>query len=80
VTGRLTPGQRTTLAALANLNALSRESAATAYTLRPCHPPTLARLQQTGLSDSAVIRRPGGTQFTAYWLTPAGAAAAALLT
>lgn len=76
----LTPAQRRHLLALAALSAVSREHAASAYALRPCHPPTLSRLQQMGLSDSAVVRRPGGSQVTTYWLTPAGAAAVAHLT
>jgi hypothetical protein len=80
----LTDNQRRQIRALAAAEAVSAASAASIYDLQRTYgsPLVLGALRERGLASSRVVR-PGQAgangQFTAYWLTPAGVAAAKTL-
>lgn len=68
----LTPAQREQLLTLFAASAISRETGRPPFDLKVCNPNVIGILRDKGLADSRVVRKPGGSQFTAYWLTPAG--------
>lgn len=72
----MTPAQTEQLLGLFAAGALTRETGVGPYALKACNPNVIGILRDKGLADSRVVRPKGGSQFTAYWLTKAGAAKA----
>lgn len=78
----LTDRQMRQLRTLLAVGALNRETAASAYALTVQDlgsPLVLGKLRDSGLVRSRVVRQPGRSQHTAYWLTLNGAAVAEVL-
>ncbi len=72
---QFTPRQVDQLAQLLAAGALSHEDAKHQFDagMSGCSPLVLGKLRDMDLADSRVMRPRGGSQVTAYWLTPAGA-------
>jgi hypothetical protein len=70
----LTASQRANLAMLRRAGAISRETGRKPYGAKMAgfNPVVMGALRAKGLADSRTVRPKGGSQFTAYWLTPAG--------
>lgn len=70
---RLTPAQERQLVDLKRFGAVAEATACGPYeSACPINPLVLGKLRDLELAASRVVRKPGGSQFTAYWLTPAG--------
>ena len=72
----MTFAQRLQLRQLHDVGALDRATAKGPYDLDICNPMVIGKLRDLGLVDSRTMRPKGGSQFTAYWLTPNGIVAA----
>jgi hypothetical protein len=74
--GDLTDSQQRQLVGLLQASARLEVNAVSVYDLQRlgclANPLVIGALRDLGLADSQVIRLKGGSQFTAYWLTPAG--------
>jgi hypothetical protein len=73
---KLTAAQEHQLVALLRTLTRKEQAAVSVYDLQDCgnmaNPLVIGALRDRGLADSQVVRPRGGSQFTAYWLTPAG--------
>ena len=76
-----TAAQQHQLLVLLAAHALDRDTGRGPYepAMKGCNPVVIGKLRDFGLADSRTVRQAGGSQFTAYWLTPAGADAAKAL-
>lgn len=69
---KLTFAQREALELLRAAGAVDRETAKSILDEPRLKAVVIGRLRVVALADSRVIRPPGGSQRTAYWLTGAG--------
>lgn len=72
----LTKAQRLQLLTLNRAAARGRDCGVDVYREPRLNPVVIGKLRDMGLADSRVIRPAGGSQRTAYWLTPDGLEAA----
>lgn len=68
----LTPHQEEQLTLLGRFCAASRRGAIDVHKAPTINAGTMAKLLRMGLTCSAVVKPPGGSQRTVYWLTEEG--------